>query len=101
MCCRGSSARVRVSSVSSQVVLEANTSLLKRSGNCLNELQDNFEAEMEALEGVSAPAERYKTVACCVHVGVRLSIASYEMHDVHFVERPNNYCRLFPVLPIP
>lgn len=35
------------------MVLEANTSLLKRSGNCLNELQEKFEAEMEALEGVS------------------------------------------------
>lgn len=35
-----------------QVVLEANTSLLKRSGNCLNELQDNFEAEMEQFNRV-------------------------------------------------
>lgn len=35
-----------------QVVLEANTSLLKRSGNCLNELQNNFEAEMEEFERV-------------------------------------------------
>lgn len=35
-----------------KVVLEANTSLLKRSGNCLNDLQENFEAAMEEFEGV-------------------------------------------------
>ncbi|CAM9132795.1 unnamed protein product, partial [Scytosiphon promiscuus] len=40
-----------------KVVLEANTSLLKRSGNCLNDLQERFEAEMEEFEGgVMKPA---------------------------------------------
>ncbi|CAM9585514.1 unnamed protein product [Ectocarpus fasciculatus] len=35
-----------------KVVLEANISLLKRSGNCLNVLQEKFEEQMEGYEGV-------------------------------------------------
>ncbi|CAN0121235.1 unnamed protein product [Pylaiella littoralis] len=35
-----------------KVVLEANMSLLKRSGNCLDELQERFEATMDEFEGV-------------------------------------------------
>ncbi|CAM9613983.1 unnamed protein product [Ectocarpus sp. 6 AP-2014] len=34
-----------------KVVLEANISLLKRSGNCLNVLQEKFEEQMEEYEG--------------------------------------------------
>ncbi|CAN0401134.1 unnamed protein product [Ectocarpus sp. 12 AP-2014] len=34
-----------------KVVLEANMSLLKRSGNCLNVLQEKFEEQMEEYEG--------------------------------------------------
>lgn len=40
-------------------------SLLKRAGNCLNDLQEKFEAEMEEFEAVSSLLPSELTMPCC------------------------------------